>query len=50
VRISEFLIAEGIESPEQAEVVRAMGCEEVQGFLYAKPMPTQALLEFLKAN
>jgi EAL domain-containing protein (putative c-di-GMP-specific phosphodiesterase class I) len=43
-------IAEGIETPEQAEVVRAMGCEEVQGFLYAKPMPTAALLEFLKVN
>lgn len=43
-------IAEGIETPEQADVVRAMGCEEVQGFLYAKPMPTKALLEFLKAN
>ncbi len=43
-------IAEGIETAEQAEVVRAMGCEEVQGFLYAKPMPTAALLEFLRAN
>lgn len=43
-------IAEGIETAEQAEVVRAMGCEEVQGFLYAKPMPTDALLEFLRAN
>jgi len=43
-------IAEGIETLEQADAVKAMGCEEVQGFLYAKPMPTAMLLEFLKAN
>ncbi len=41
-------IAEGIETVAQADAVRAMGCDEVQGFLYAKPMPTTELLEFLR--
>jgi diguanylate cyclase (GGDEF)-like protein len=41
-------IAEGIETIAQADAVRAMGCDEVQGFLYAKPMPTTELLEFLR--
>lgn len=41
-------IAEGIETIAQADAVRAMGCGEVQGFLYAKPMPTTELLEFLR--
>jgi diguanylate cyclase (GGDEF)-like protein len=43
-------IAEGIETIAQADAVRAMGCDEVQGFLYAKPMPTAELLEFLRKS
>ncbi len=43
-------IAEGIETVAQAEAVRAMGCDEVQGFLYAKPMPTAELLTFLRIS
>jgi diguanylate cyclase (GGDEF)-like protein len=43
-------IAEGIETQAQADAVRAMGCDEVQGFLYAKPMPTTELLEFLRQS
>ncbi len=43
-------IAEGIETQEQADAVRAMGCDEVQGFMYAKPMPTQELLAFLQQS
>jgi diguanylate cyclase (GGDEF)-like protein len=43
-------IAEGIETLAQAEAVRAMGCDEVQGFLYAKPMPTAELLAFLRRS
>ena len=33
------VIAEGIETIEQAEELKALGCDEVQGFYYAKPMP-----------
>ncbi|WP_052384194.1 EAL domain-containing protein [Litchfieldella xinjiangensis] len=32
-------IAEGIESPDQAEALLALGCEQAQGFLYARPLP-----------
>jgi diguanylate cyclase len=41
-------IAEGVETPAQAKVLKSLGCNEVQGFMYAKPMPQQQLLEFLK--
>lgn len=32
-------IAEGIESPDQAKALLALGCEQAQGFLYARPLP-----------
>ena len=37
------LIAEGIETPGQAEILRAMGCDELQGYLFARPMPAKML-------
>lgn len=47
-RLGLVTIAEGIESQAQADVVAAMGCDEVQGFLYAKPMPEPQLLAYLQ--
>ena len=31
----------------QAEQLRAMGCDEVQGYLYAKPLPAADLVRWL---
>lgn len=39
--------AEGVEHPEQAAFLRAQGCNEVQGFLYSKPMPSDSISELL---
>ncbi|MBX3569286.1 MAG: bifunctional diguanylate cyclase/phosphodiesterase [Rhizobiaceae bacterium] len=35
-------IAEGVETPNQAILLRAAGCQEVQGFLYGRPEPLAA--------
>ena len=45
--LSLEVVAEGIELPEQATSLQARGCEIGQGFLFARPMASDALTEFL---
>ena len=33
------VVAEGVETLEQAEALRREGCDLVQGYLYARPLP-----------
>ncbi len=40
-------IAEGVEKKEQASYMLKLGCDEAQGYMYAKPMPYDELTEFL---
>ena len=44
------VIAEGIEEEAQQAHLQAQKCDEVQGYFYAKPMPSDEFLAFLKAN
>jgi diguanylate cyclase (GGDEF)-like protein/PAS domain S-box-containing protein len=39
-------VAEGIENPTQADVLRHMGCDHGQGFLYGMPMPARELQHY----
>jgi diguanylate cyclase (GGDEF)-like protein/PAS domain S-box-containing protein len=41
-------VAEGIELPEQHELLAAAGCDWAQGYLFAKPMPPEQLEEILR--
>ena len=45
--LSLEVVAEGIERPEQIASLRELGCPLGQGFLFAKPMNRDALLEYL---
>lgn len=47
-RLGMKIIAEGIETQEQAEWLQAMGCHLGQGFLYAKAMPAGIVTELLQ--
>lgn len=44
------VIAEGVETQAQLDILRTMGCDEVQGFLLAKPVPLEHLLAYLTRN
>ncbi|MDO4274383.1 MAG: bifunctional diguanylate cyclase/phosphodiesterase [Eubacteriales bacterium] len=42
------VIAEGIETEQQADMAAKMGMDKIQGFYFAKPMPGEKLVDFLK--
>jgi EAL domain-containing protein (putative c-di-GMP-specific phosphodiesterase class I) len=46
--LSLEVVAEGIELPEQATSLEELGCELGQGYLFAKPMNSLALTNFLE--
>jgi diguanylate cyclase (GGDEF)-like protein/PAS domain S-box-containing protein len=37
------VVAEGVETQEQARLLRLLNCDEMQGFLYSKPVPADVL-------
>jgi EAL domain-containing protein (putative c-di-GMP-specific phosphodiesterase class I) len=41
--------AEGVETAEQEKMMRDLGCEEAQGYFYAKPMTAADFEEWIKA-
>jgi len=38
------VVAEGVESAEQRDILLKLGCDELQGFFFAEPMPADAML------
>ncbi len=51
VRMAKWLdmpiIAEGVESVEQADFLRSIGCNYIQGYLYSRPLPEESYEELL---
>lgn len=45
-----FILAEGVEKEEQATLLKTFGCDRLQGFLYAKPMPSDELKKFFASH
>lgn len=43
--MDQKVVAEGIETPEQLSVMRALGCDYAQGFLLARPAPADRLAQ-----
>ncbi len=44
------VIAEGIEAYQQVEILRKLGCSVGQGFLFARPMPADEVLQLLRSE
>lgn len=47
-RLNIRTMAEGIETQEQAEFLKKLGCEYLQGFLFLKPAPYKEITAYLK--
>lgn len=44
------LLAEGVETKEQVDLLQHIGCDQVQGYYYAKPMPENEFFTLLEAQ
>ncbi|MBL7005205.1 MAG: EAL domain-containing protein, partial [Gammaproteobacteria bacterium] len=44
------IIAEGVETVEQLNVLKKLGCEAIQGFLYSQPLEVEEVEQFLSAK
>jgi len=44
------IIAEGVETEEQSINLKELGCDYLQGYYYARPMPKEDFIAFIKAH
>lgn len=46
-KLNKSIVAEGVETEEQALSLTAMECDFIQGYYYSRPLPMPAFLEFI---
>ena len=44
------VVAEGVETAGQSQILVQMGCDELQGYHFARPMPAEALLGWARSQ
>ena len=44
------LIAEGVEELDQQRVLQSMGCDEIQGYYFSRPLPEQDFIQFVEQH
>ncbi len=48
--LGKEIVAEGVETQEQAEQIIRLGCDHIQGFYYSRPLPKAQFIEFLREH
>lgn len=48
--LGEEVVAEGVEDSETLQLLAQMGCDKAQGYLIGRPMPFEALTEYLASH
>lgn len=48
--IGAKVVAEGVETPEVGDVLLRLGCDEAQGYLYARPAPAARVDDWLRRH
>src|SRR5205085_10829451 len=44
------VVAEGVETEDQAKILRLLKCDEMQGYLFSKPLPMAELVALLSSR
>ena len=48
--LSLKVVAEGVDTKEQANMLRLLRCDQMQGYLIAKPMPFEEMTEYIRSR
>lgn len=46
--LNKSIVAEGVETEEQLEILRSYQCDQIQGYLISRPVPGNELTEFIR--
>jgi EAL domain-containing protein (putative c-di-GMP-specific phosphodiesterase class I) len=44
------VVAEGVEHEDQLESLRALGCDQIQGFYFSRPLDAAACADYLRRH
>lgn len=47
-KLDKILVAEGVETKEQADILESLSCDTIQGYYFARPMPMEMALEVFR--
>jgi EAL domain-containing protein (putative c-di-GMP-specific phosphodiesterase class I) len=43
-------VAEGVETVEQLALLKNMGCDQIQGYYFSRPLPPEDFLAYYRAH
>lgn len=46
--LEQHVVAEGVETATQCRVLTELGCDELQGYLFSKPLPAEGFARYLR--